>query len=376
MGKTKISKLTWVGIVLSLLSPLFVVIMGATNVIPNGSNGDINTGTSAAAAYYFAMWNCSEFFSLISLLGDFILLVGFIFLITELAIVIRKKNKKLILNAIFRFLDAAFFPYLLLLIYTQYITGVLTEASMSVIFVSLCLNIVGHILLTLPYHELLLTQPVSEPKVEDPSVNVPSLSEEDINKLVEARIAELGFVNADESKTIADKELEVHVQKLHSAKEEPGVSPSEEPVDGGETDDVPAEDPNDHFAAMNKRHRAKFETRIKTADQELRDKYYELRDYVRSYGIKDRMSVPGVTFSLHRERYVFITIAGKKLKVYFALNPNDYKDSTIPVVENTSKKFEDLPVELKVKSDLSLKRAKALVDDVMKSKGVAKTEGK
>ncbi len=69
---------------------------------------------------------------------------------------------------------------------------------------------------------------------------------------------------------------------------------------------------------------------------------------------------------------MFIAITGKRLRINFALDPADYAESTIPVTTNTSKKFADLPVTFKVKSDLSLKRAKMLVDDVMARKGVEK----
>ena len=91
-----------------------------------------------------------------------------------------------------------------------------------------------------------------------------------------------------------------------------------------------------------------------------------------SYGIKNRVSIPGDTFSAHRERYVFITITGKKLKVNYALDPKDYENGTIPVETNNSKKFEDLPLTFKIRSDLSYRRALKLVDDVMAKKGITK----
>ena len=105
-----------------------------------------------------------------------------------------------------------------------------------------------------------------------------------------------------------------------------------------------------------------------------RHKYYDLRDYIKSYGVNNRISRPGDTFSLHREKLVFITVSGKHLKVCFALNPADYDGSTIPVTTNTSKKFETLPLGFKVKSDLSFRRAKKLVDDLMAAKGYTKEE--
>jgi outer membrane biosynthesis protein TonB len=124
------------------------------------------------------------------------------------------------------------------------------------------------------------------------------------------------------------------------------------------------------------RRRASFETKVKNADEDLRHKYYELRDYIKSYGIHNRVSIPGDTFSAHRQRYIFVTISGKHLKVSYDLNPNSYKDSTIPVEFNKAKKFADLALLFKVRSDLSLKRAEQLVDDIMASKGVKKPEPK
>ncbi len=383
MKKSKIAKSTWIGLVISFLSPFFIGLMGCCHVIVGGSttirNGiTVYTGIRGNALNYFNMWNYSKFPNIVGVIGVFIMIFAIIMLILEVAIICMKKNYKLLINAAGHFLDIAFIPYLLLLLYTQYITGRLSEGSMISIFVSVFLTVIGYIILTFSYGEL-LTIKAKEEKKEEPKEVAPSLTEDDVKSIVNACLAKLDIVDEAKSKAIADKEIDIHVQNLHSAKEEakeePVEEPADEPVDAGEPEEavVPGDD---HFANLKKRRRAKFETRLKGADQDLRNKYYELRDYIRSYDVKDRMSIPGMTFSLHRERYVFITISGKKLKVYYALNPNDYAESTIPVIANTSKKFEDLPTEFKVKSDLSLKRAKTLVDDVMKAKGISKPEEK
>jgi hypothetical protein len=47
----------------------------------------------------------------------------------------------------------------------------------------------------------------------------------------------------------------------------------------------------------------------------------------------------GDIFRLHKEEYVKITIAGKGLKLYMALNPEDYKDGPIPVDDASDKKI-------------------------------------
>ena len=65
-----------------------------------------------------------------------------------------------------------------------------------------------------------------------------------------------------------------------------------------------------------------------------------------------------------------MTIVGKHIRVYLNLDPANYADSTIPVEKAEAKKYEDLPCLLRVKSDLSYRRAKKLVDDLMQKIGI------
>ena len=61
-----------------------------------------------------------------------------------------------------------------------------------------------------------------------------------------------------------------------------------------------------------------------------------------------------------------MTVAGKSLKLYFALNPDDYRDSPIPVQDAGGKSiYEEIPLVFKVKSPLSVRRCKQLIQDVM-----------
>ena len=119
--------------------------------------------------------------------------------------------------------------------------------------------------------------------------------------------------------------------------------------------------------------RIPFAVKYKEADKDLRDKFDELSAYItNNYGIKARESIAGVSFSAHREKLVFVTVIGKHLRCNFALDANNYNDSTLPVVNSDNKKYADVPLTLKVKSGLSLRRAMSLVDDVMASKGIKK----
>ena len=121
----------------------------------------------------------------------------------------------------------------------------------------------------------------------------------------------------------------------------------------------------------NKIIRIPFQERMLNADDEMKKNYNELKNEILSYGVNSRVSNSGDAFRLHRKTYVKITIAGLSLKLYFALNPDDYKDSTIPV-QNAGHKgiYEEIPLVFKVKSGLSMRRAKELIQTVMDQGGL------
>ena len=111
------------------------------------------------------------------------------------------------------------------------------------------------------------------------------------------------------------------------------------------------------------------------ADEEMKSNYNELKNEILSYGVNSRVSNSGDTFRLHRKTYVKITIAGLSLKLYFALEPEDYKDSTIPV-QNAGHKgiYNEIPLVFKVRSGLSMRRCKQLIQDVMEKNGLEQGE--
>ena len=121
--------------------------------------------------------------------------------------------------------------------------------------------------------------------------------------------------------------------------------------------------------------RIPFTERMLTADKEMQDNYNELKNEILSYGVNSRVSNSGDTFRLHRRTYVKITIAGLSLKLYFALNPDDYKDSTLPI-QNAGHKgiYEEIPLVFKVKSGLSMRRCKQLIQDVFEKNGFEQGE--
>ena len=119
--------------------------------------------------------------------------------------------------------------------------------------------------------------------------------------------------------------------------------------------------------------RIPFAVKMVKADKELQEKYNEIKNEILSYGVNSRVSIACDTFRLHRKPYVKITLVGKTLKVYFALRPRDFVDSPIPVMDASDKvAYEEVPALLKVKSNLSVKRAKELVRLAMEADGVEK----
>ena len=58
-----------------------------------------------------------------------------------------------------------------------------------------------------------------------------------------------------------------------------------------------------------------------------------------------------------------------------ALDPSAYKDSSIPVKDaGTKNLYKDIPLVFKVKSPLSLRRAKSLIKDVCEKDGLKQSE--
>ena len=175
-----------------------------------------------------------------------------------------------------------------------------------------------------------------------------------------------------ESKPFAKKEPVVNKEPVESksiVKKEPAVKKEnivKNPIKKVEKK-IEDEDIDDEEGDDSKGGRISFEERLEASDQELKDIYKDLKTYIESYGVKSRVANSGDSYRLHAVRYLKITVAGKKLKLYYNLSPDDYKDSTIPFQDVSSKKiYADVPFALKVRSALSIKRAKGLIDDMMK----------
>lgn len=389
---------TVIASVLLLLACIIVGVGALANWIPSGG-GKLPYGLLASIAIYGNAFigDFSSKWSFGVLLVDAVVLVLFIVCTVKL---IRKKQPELIYCAFAASLGIAYLPFLGILAYRLMATGHAEVGAMWIIVISFLLDLAGILLMViaslaaikakkeaeaeLVVHEEALSEDQIRVIVREEIENyeaakpvVKTLTKEDVNKIAEDVSNKVAKTVADE--TVA-KALEKHVEDFHAQKEEAPVVEEavEEPVaEEPAEEEIEAEAPkgeNDPFAALRNKRRASFETRLKNADFDLRHKYYDLRDHIKSYGLSNRLSIPGDSFSAHRKRYVFITINGKHLKVYFAANPDDYKDTPIPVERTETKKYEDLPLQFKVRSDLSFRRAVKIVDDMLTKEGYTRED--
>ena len=154
-------------------------------------------------------------------------------------------------------------------------------------------------------------------------------------------------------------------------KEEPAPAPASAPAPQAVQPVLPPAEPKPEKVYE----RLTFAERLLQSDKELLDLYNELKNEILSYGVKSRISAVGDTFRLHKKMYVRITVAGKSLKLYFALNPDDYKDSKMPV-QNAGHKgmYAEIPLVFKVRSGLSVRRCKELIQDCMDKDGLEQGE--
>ena len=178
-------------------------------------------------------------------------------------------------------------------------------------------------------------------------------------------------VSAEEIRKIVAEELNkldriVIAKEVKEAPKKEAKKPESAPAP------APVEEEEDESKKLSIQ-RIPFAEKIVKADKELQEKYNEIKSELLAYGASSRVSIACDTFRLHRKPYVKITLVGKTLKVYFALDPKEFVDSPIPVIDSSDKvAYEEVPALLKVKSNLSVKRAKELAEMAFGRDGVQK----
>ena len=383
MDNKKILRPTFIGFFLLLASLLITGLVGINDSWMNGGTGilngkEVSYGLRAAIKNYFLCWRPAQFQHETAYIGLVLILVAAVVACATIILALAKKKPVLMLTGLFLGAAIAYLPFVFILVVPMIQMGVLGSNAMLVMAGVTGLVLFAIYFLYLPVGNMLRGVLDSMAgKKKDCCKNKKGMEEEAVRNLVKEGLdAHVEEYHSEEEPAPAPAPVEKEPEPQPEPEEEPEEA-EEEAADEAEEEGeeaAPEADGNGGLVIKGKKRRASFETRLRNSEFDLRHKYYDLRDYIKWYGLRNRVSIPGDTFSYKRQRYVFVTIIGKHIRVYLNLNPNDYADSTIPVEPSAAKKYEDLPCLLRVKSDLSYRRAKKLVDDLMQKIGMDKPD--
>ena len=171
---------------------------------------------------------------------------------------------------------------------------------------------------------------------------------------------------------------------LDSVETDPNAIPApSEPLPPLVEEQAPVEEeilqvPQEERLSIEGYERLSFAAKLNKADDHLKDAYRAIKKEALSFGLRSRVSQSCDTYKLTGELrgvYLKLTIVGKTLKAYYKLDPFAYEGTTIPH-ENASrvKAYAEVPMLFRVRSDLSVRRAVQLVDDMMLALGLTQRE--
>ncbi len=117
--------------------------------------------------------------------------------------------------------------------------------------------------------------------------------------------------------------------------------------------------------------RKSFTARLIQSKEESKQAYAELANYIYSYGAKGRLSWSYHSFNTGRKNLFKLNVNGKTLRIYFGLTQEEAQAKGFAYLNFTeSKKYEKTPAFIRVKSQLAVKRAKAIIDALSTEAGL------
>ncbi|MBQ8434237.1 MAG: hypothetical protein IJX23_05485, partial [Clostridia bacterium] len=119
------------------------------------------------------------------------------------------------------------------------------------------------------------------------------------------------------------------------------------------------------------RYNRSFTSKLMQASDELKGYYADLVNHALSYKkVKNRISWPSSTIKHQSGRVAILTIKGKTLYVYLAMDPELARQTIKGTIKDVSdkKRYQTVPTLFKVRSPLSLRKAKRLLDALMSTR--------
>lgn len=119
------------------------------------------------------------------------------------------------------------------------------------------------------------------------------------------------------------------------------------------------------------RYRRSFRSRL-IQNASAQDVYTELKNALLGYGgVKSRMCLSGENFRADGKKIAKFVITGKKLSVFFALEPSEFENSGYRFEDVSDKKsHKETPLRVKITSRRSLKQAKELLGILASKNGL------
>ena len=209
--------------------------------------------------------------------------------------------------------------------------------------------------------EEVIEEQVEEPLVEE-TVDEESIGEEPVEEPVEEEIIEeepiaqesnnepfsFGGFSSDEDETEEDED------------EEDETEEDEDEEDGLMANQIYGQT----SSSIGKINKIDFDEKVEKASPDLKRHYNEIKNVIMKYrNVHSRISKAGDSFRCKGQKYVYMTIVGKTLKVYLALDPfsidqNVYHHKDV----SNKKKYQVTPTLLRVKSELSVEKTIKLIE--------------
>ncbi len=124
------------------------------------------------------------------------------------------------------------------------------------------------------------------------------------------------------------------------------------------------------------RYRSSFESRLIQSEPEIQDYYTVIKNTLLSYkGVKARTSWNYEAFNKARVQCAKLNIKGRSLIININLDPAEYNINKYHFIDmSDNPKFEQLPMQMKVRSDRALKYTVELIEEMMRKLDIPKVE--
>ena len=188
-------------------------------------------------------------------------------------------------------------------------------------------------------------------------INVEVIRNEKVEEVEETKVEE-----------VTEEVKEEAVEETEDAAEEEAV---EEETTEEAVEEVKEEVSKEEKLIIAKR---SFENKIKFASEKAKNYYSELKNAIMVYKPKTRVSKKAEAF---RKKGLFakLSVSGKSIRVHLALDPAAYDEGRYHHLDLGSKRaFKEVPFTMKIRSDLALKRAIELIDELAAQRGLKRNK--